>query len=52
MDPLDPQTLYAAVGTSDGSLANGVYKTTDAGKTWAIAGNFAKARDNGNMKDI
>jgi photosystem II stability/assembly factor-like uncharacterized protein len=40
MDPTDPQTLYAAVGSIFGATANGVYKTTDGGATWAPAGNF------------
>jgi photosystem II stability/assembly factor-like uncharacterized protein len=50
MDPLDPQTLYAAVGTLTGALANGVYKTSDGGNTWAVAGNFPKGSNNGNTK--
>jgi hypothetical protein len=40
MDPTDPQTLYAAVGSFRGSAVNGVYKTTDGGATWAVAGSF------------
>jgi photosystem II stability/assembly factor-like uncharacterized protein len=40
MDPTDPQTLYAAVGSIRGSAVNGVYKTTDGGATWSAAGNF------------
>src|SRR5262249_26029418 len=50
MDPLDPETLVAAVGSRDGSLANGIYKTTNGGNTWAMAGNFARGRNNGNAK--
>jgi photosystem II stability/assembly factor-like uncharacterized protein len=40
IDPTDPQTLYAAVGSFRGSAVNGVYKTTDGGATWSAAGNF------------
>lgn len=40
MDPSNPNTLYAAVGTPAGGPANGVYKTTDQGESWAVAGNF------------
>jgi photosystem II stability/assembly factor-like uncharacterized protein len=40
IDPTDPQTLYAAVGSIRGSAVNGVYKTTDGGATWSAAGNF------------
>src|SRR5262249_13776556 len=31
IDPLAPQTLYAAIGSVRGSAANGVYKTTTGG---------------------
>src|SRR5262249_54475139 len=40
IDPTNPQTLYAAVGSFRGSPANGVYKSTDGGNTWFVAGNF------------
>ncbi|HEV3205036.1 MAG TPA: hypothetical protein VGY77_11660, partial [Gemmataceae bacterium] len=40
MDPKDPKTLYAAVGSFRGSSVNGVYKTDDGGATWSVAGNF------------
>jgi photosystem II stability/assembly factor-like uncharacterized protein len=40
IDPTDPQTLYAAVGNIRGSAVNGVYRTTDGGATWSVAGNF------------
>jgi photosystem II stability/assembly factor-like uncharacterized protein len=40
IDPTDPQTLYAAVGSFRGSPNNGVYKSTDGGNTWFVAGNF------------
>src|SRR5262249_19637479 len=44
IDPSNPQVLYAAVGTdvidpntfnSSGTPANGVYKTTNGGQSWA-----------------
>jgi len=34
MDPVNPQTLYAAVGTPSGDDANGVYRTDDGGDHW------------------
>jgi protocatechuate 3,4-dioxygenase beta subunit len=40
LDPTDPQTLYAAVGAPGGDSANGIYKTTDGGGTWTVAGNL------------
>jgi photosystem II stability/assembly factor-like uncharacterized protein len=40
IDPTDAQTLYAALGSFRGSAVNGVYKTTDGGATWSVAGNF------------
>ncbi len=49
MDPTHPQTLYAAVGDlfnedeftgADYGVYDGVYKTTDGGGHWALAGNF------------
>ena len=38
MDKGSPTTLYAAIGTSGGAAANGVYKTTDGGATWNLLG--------------
>ncbi|HLJ95696.1 MAG TPA: hypothetical protein VKU02_21145 [Gemmataceae bacterium] len=35
MDPGNAKMLYAAVGTSRGLPANGVYQTSDGGATWA-----------------
>jgi photosystem II stability/assembly factor-like uncharacterized protein len=40
IDPTNPHTLYAAVGSFRGSTVNGVYKSTDGGNTWAVAGDF------------
>jgi photosystem II stability/assembly factor-like uncharacterized protein len=49
IDPTDPQTLYAAVGSFRGSLVNGVYKTTDGGITWSPAGNFPRGVGDGRI---
>lgn len=41
LDPSNPQTLYVAVDYPFTAKAeSGVYKSTDAGATWSIAGNF------------
>ena len=40
MDRTNPEVLFAAVGTPAGSAANGVYKSTDGGASWSVAGNF------------
>ncbi len=43
MDPSNRQTLYAAVGEPGvipARVANGVYKTTDGGANWSVAGDF------------
>jgi photosystem II stability/assembly factor-like uncharacterized protein len=50
MDPADPQTLFAAVGSFFGATANGIYKTTNGGSSWTAAGNFPKGANNGNTK--
>jgi photosystem II stability/assembly factor-like uncharacterized protein len=51
MDPLNPQTLYAAVGAFRGSAANGVYKTNDAGLSWSLLGGGLPSGSNfGNTK--
>jgi hypothetical protein len=52
IDPNDPmhQTLFAAVGSSGGNAANGVYVTTNGGTSWTLAGNFPAGNTNGNMK--
>ena len=36
IDPNTPSTLYAAVGNIFGNAADGVYKTTNSGGTWAL----------------
>jgi len=37
IDVTNPQTIYAAVGDSDGSSDNGVWKSTDGGSSWSRA---------------
>ncbi len=49
MDPANPQTLYAAVGTPAGDASNGVYQTTNGGTTWAAAGNFPMGAGDGRI---
>jgi len=49
VDPSNPQVVYAAVGTNFGSAANGVYKSSDGGASWAIAGDFPKGEANGRI---
>lgn len=50
LDPTNPRTVYAAVGNFIGNAANGVYKSTDAGTTWSIAGNFPMGSNDGLIK--
>jgi hypothetical protein len=49
MDPSNSQVLYCAVGTYSGSTANGIYKTTNGGGSWAAAGNFGNGSANGRI---
>ncbi|HLK61357.1 MAG TPA: hypothetical protein VKU00_32705, partial [Chthonomonadaceae bacterium] len=49
MDPADPKTLYAAIGDQFGSSVNGVYKSNDAGSTWAPAGNYPMGTADGRI---
>jgi photosystem II stability/assembly factor-like uncharacterized protein len=49
IDPTNPQTLYAAAGSFRGSADNGVYKSTDGGDTWSLAGNFPRDSTNGRI---
>jgi uncharacterized protein (TIGR03437 family) len=37
-DPTDGNIVYAALGSVNGDPKNGVYKSTDAGNTWRLAG--------------
>ena len=48
-DPKSLDTLYAAVGNPSGSSSNGVYKSTDGGTTWALAGNFPTSSNTGRI---
>ncbi len=50
IDPNQPQTLYAAIGTLFGSSVNGVYKSTNGGATWSAAGNFPQGNSNGRIQ--
>src|SRR5262249_48668642 len=50
MDPGDPQTLFAAVGSYYGASVNGIYKTTNGGNSWTAAGNFPRGFNNGSTK--
>jgi autotransporter-associated beta strand protein len=45
IDPVNPAVLYAAVGAFRGNATNGVYVSTNAGATWARAGNFLGTAD-------
>ena len=49
IDPSNPQTLYAAIGSTAGSAVNGVYKTTNGGASWSLAGNFPVGSSNGRI---
>ncbi len=40
VNPASPQTVYMAVGARSGNVLNGVYKSTNGGGSWALAGNF------------
>ncbi len=50
MDPVNPNILFAAVGTIHGNAANGLYVTTNGGQTWAPAGNFPTGTQDGKIK--
>jgi hypothetical protein len=43
INPATPSTVYMAVGERTGNLQNGVYKSTNGGASWALAGNFPSA---------
>ncbi|HWW85845.1 MAG TPA: Ig-like domain repeat protein [Vicinamibacterales bacterium] len=49
IDPLDPTTLYAAVGNIFGSPSNGVYKTTDGGSSWRLLTNAPSGNPSGRI---
>ena len=41
IDPADPTILFCAVGTPRGEAPNGVYRTTNSGGNWSVAGDYA-----------
>lgn len=43
MDPTNPLVLYTSLEPYSTSSPKGVYKTSDGGTTWALAGNFPQA---------
>lgn len=49
IDQTNPQNVYASVGTYSGNAANGVYKSTNGGTSWAAAGNFPIGVANGRI---
>jgi titin len=49
MDPSNSQILYAAVGSSGGDPTNSVYKTTNGGTSWALAGNIPTGTGDGRI---
>jgi hypothetical protein len=38
--PTNQQILYAAAGSAAGSTSNGIYKSTNGGASWSLAGDF------------
>jgi photosystem II stability/assembly factor-like uncharacterized protein len=46
IDPTNPNNLFCAIGSPFGSAVDSVYTSTNAGGSWAVAGNF-KSLDNG-----
>jgi photosystem II stability/assembly factor-like uncharacterized protein len=49
MDPSNPKVLYCAIGTFFGDSTNGIYKSTDGGDTWALAGNAPSGTGTGRI---
>jgi photosystem II stability/assembly factor-like uncharacterized protein len=45
MDPSNPQVLYAGVGDPRGNVANGLYKTTNGGASWAPVATYPNQND-------
>jgi hypothetical protein len=45
MDPSNNQILYAGVGDPNGNPVNGIYKSLNAGATWALLANFPNGTD-------
>ena len=52
IDPTNPQVLYAAVGSPAGDSANGIYKTTNGGGSWAVAGDLPTGATDGHIGRI
>jgi hypothetical protein len=50
IDPSNDQNIFMAIGTYNGNSANAVYKSTNAGGSWALAGNFPTGSADGNIK--
>jgi hypothetical protein len=49
IDPHTPTTIYAAEGNPFGSVGNGVYKSTDGGKTWNLLTNAPYGSNDGRI---
>ncbi len=49
IDPVNPQTLYAAAGDPFGTTANGIYKTTDQGAHWTLLSGFPSGANVGRI---
>ena len=49
IDPSNAQVLYAAAANPAGNALNSVYKTTDGGAHWAVAGNFPVGGNQGRI---
>src|SRR3954451_14883819 len=50
LDPTNPQNVYMAIGTLTGASVCGVYKSTNGGVSWSLAGNFPGGVTIGNTK--
>src|SRR5260370_15369313 len=51
-DATNPQVLCAAVGAPGGDAANGIYKTSDGGGSWAVAGDLPTGATDGHIGRI
>jgi uncharacterized repeat protein (TIGR01451 family) len=47
IDPNTSTTVYMAIGNFNGNSLNAVYKSTNGGSTWAIAGNYPSGTADG-----
>jgi hypothetical protein len=50
IDPTNSQNVYMAIGTLTGVSVCGVYKSTNGGASWSLAGNFPGGVTIGNTK--